>query len=213
MDLRGFASGTSSNNRSEEGGRAYQAFIRNGISKPVIGAANATAVAGGFELLMACDLIVASDQARFGLPEVKRALFPAGGGVFLSRRVPLAVAFELTLTGDYFDADRALSLGLVNRVTHRTRFLAPPSSSPVKIRGKRTTRGEGDQVAGTGRLAAPPGGSVGHAGAATWERLRQRGRQGGCHRLHREDATRCGEAADRSPATRGHPLRRGKPPA
>ena len=80
----------------------------------LIGAANATAVAGGFELLMACDLIVASDEARFGLPEVKRALFPAGGGVFMSRRIPLAVALELTLTGDYIDAPRALDLGLVN---------------------------------------------------------------------------------------------------
>ena len=118
MDLRGFAQGGGTpSTRDTEGTKAYQAFIRSGISKPVIGAANATAVAGGFELLMACDMIVASDQARFGLPEVKRALFPAGGGIFLSRRVPLALALELCLTGDYFDANRALALGLVNRVT------------------------------------------------------------------------------------------------
>jgi enoyl-CoA hydratase/carnithine racemase len=117
MDLRGFAQGRNVEaERQETGRKAYQAFIRRGISKPVIGAANATAVAGGFELLMACDLIVASDEARFGLPEVKRALFPAGGGVFMSRRIPLAVALELTLTGDYIDAPRALDLGLVNRI-------------------------------------------------------------------------------------------------
>jgi enoyl-CoA hydratase len=118
MDLRGFAQGGGTpSTRDSEGTKAYQAFIRTGISKPVIGAANATAVAGGFELLLACDMIVASDQARFGLPEVKRALFPAGGGVFISKRIPLALALELCLTGDYFDAARAQALGLVNRVT------------------------------------------------------------------------------------------------
>jgi enoyl-CoA hydratase len=117
MDLRGFAEGgQGGGGRDEESAKAYQAFIRKGISKPVIGAANATAVAGGFELLMACDLIVASTEARFGLPEVKRALFPAGGGIFISRRIPLALALELTLTGDYIDASRALELGLVNRL-------------------------------------------------------------------------------------------------
>jgi enoyl-CoA hydratase/carnithine racemase len=73
-------------------------------------------VAGGFELLLGCDVVVASDQARFGLPEVKRALFAAGGGVFLSQRIPLAVALELTLTGDPIDARRAYELGLVNHV-------------------------------------------------------------------------------------------------
>src|SRR5699024_9909850 len=76
----------------------------------------ATAVAGGFELLMGCDLVVASSEARFGLPEVKRALFPAGGGVSLSTRIPLAVALEMTLTGDDIDARRAYDLGLVNQV-------------------------------------------------------------------------------------------------
>jgi len=119
MDLRGFAergAGGGTSVQDLDGSRAYQSFIRHGISKPVIGAANATAVAGGFELLMACDLIVASTEARFGLPEVKRALFPAGGGVFISRRIPLALALELTLTGDYIDASRARDLGLINHL-------------------------------------------------------------------------------------------------
>jgi enoyl-CoA hydratase len=115
MDLRNFAEG--SNERSDtDGAEAYSRFLREGIEKPVVGAANATAVAGGFELLLACDLVVASEHAVFGLPEVKRGLFPAGGGMQLGRRLPLAVALEIGLTGDTIDATRALALGLVNRV-------------------------------------------------------------------------------------------------
>jgi enoyl-CoA hydratase/carnithine racemase len=114
MDLRNFTVGGDA--ADPEGGEAYVRFLREGAVKPVIGAANATAVAGGFELLLACDLVVASDHAVFGLPEVKRGLFPAGGGVQLGRRLPLAVALELGLTGDTIDAQRALEFGLVNRV-------------------------------------------------------------------------------------------------
>jgi enoyl-CoA hydratase/carnithine racemase len=117
MDLRGFATGDDASDGDNGGGTAaYLRFMREGAGKPVIGAANATAVAGGFELLLACDMIVASSDAKFGLPEVKRALFPAGGGVFLGRRIPLAVALELTLTGETFDAQRAAALNLVNHV-------------------------------------------------------------------------------------------------
>lgn len=118
MDLRSFAEGTSGTRSDEDvrGGEAYQRFLHDGVSKPVIGAANATAVAGGFELLLGCDMAVVSEKAMFGLPEVKRALFPAGGGIFLSRRIPRAIALELVLTGDYIDAERALELGLVNKV-------------------------------------------------------------------------------------------------
>ena len=73
-------------------------------------------MAGGFELLMGCDVVVASSEAKFGLPEVKRALFAAGGGMFLANRIPLAIALEMTLTGDPIDAERAYALGLVNQV-------------------------------------------------------------------------------------------------
>jgi enoyl-CoA hydratase len=66
--------------------------------------------------LLACDLVVASATASFGLPEVKRGLFAAGGGVWLASRIPLAVALELNLTGELIDAERARALGLVNRV-------------------------------------------------------------------------------------------------
>jgi enoyl-CoA hydratase len=117
MDLRAFAEdGMTPSEEQKAGMEAFGAFIRGGFSTPVIGAANAAAVAGGFELLMACDLIVASDEARFGIPEAKRGLFAAGGGVFLPRRIPLAIALELGMTGDVIDAGRAAELGLVNRV-------------------------------------------------------------------------------------------------
>ena len=118
MDLRGFASGASAEQSEQQqaGAAAYNRFIREGTEKPVIAAGNGSAVAGGFELLLACDMAVVSSEARFGLPEVKRSLFPAGGGIFLSRRIAMAVALELTLTGDLIEAERALGLGLVNRV-------------------------------------------------------------------------------------------------
>ena len=117
MDLRAFAEGAMTPDDDQKVGmEGFATFIRGGYSTPVIGAANAAAVAGGFELLMACDLIVASEEARFGIPEAKRGLFAAGGGVFLPRRIPLAIALELGMTGDVIDAGRASALGLVNRV-------------------------------------------------------------------------------------------------
>lgn len=113
MDLRDFASGANPLD-ADLGG--FQRLVDGAVSVPVVGAANATAVAGGFELLMACDVIVASSAAQFGLPEVKRGLFAAGGGTFLGTRIPLGVALEMTLTGDPISAARAYDLGLVNAV-------------------------------------------------------------------------------------------------
>jgi enoyl-CoA hydratase/carnithine racemase len=122
MDLRAFAAG---NTPSPGAGAAgFARFASGELAVPVVGAANATAVAGGFELLLGCDVVVASDEAVFGLPEVKRGLFPAGGGVFISTRIPLAVALELTLTGDPVSAQRALALGLVNAVVPAGEVLA-----------------------------------------------------------------------------------------
>src|SRR5215212_3679744 len=152
MDLRGFAEGTGGarNADDERGLAAYQRFAREGTNKPVIGAANATAVAGGFELLLACDMVVASSAARFGLPEVKRSLFAAGGGVFLGRRIPAAVALELVLTGDQVDAPRAAALGLINRVVDPDRVLPEAialaervaANGPLGVRAaKRLVRG------------------------------------------------------------------------
>jgi enoyl-CoA hydratase len=94
----------------------YLAFLRGGFPKPVIAAVNGSALAGGFELMLGCDLAVVADHAVFGIPEARRGLVAAGGGVLLPLRIPLAVALELGLTGDPIDAGRALQLGLVNRV-------------------------------------------------------------------------------------------------
>jgi enoyl-CoA hydratase len=114
MDLRAFADGGFE--LAGAGAEAYFRLLRGRITVPVIGAANATAVAGGLEVLLGCDLIVAAEGAQFGIPEVKRGLIAAGGGVFIANRVPLGLALELALTGDLVDAGRALAVGLVNAV-------------------------------------------------------------------------------------------------
>ena len=85
--------------------------------KPVVAAVEGGALAGGFELVLACDLVVAGRSARMGVPEVKRSLVAAGGGaLLLATRVPRALALEMLLTGDPVDAERAAAMGLVNRV-------------------------------------------------------------------------------------------------
>jgi enoyl-CoA hydratase/carnithine racemase len=116
MDLRAFAAGEQAGLGDDEATRGFFRLVEGETTIPVVGAANGTAVAGGFELLLACDVIVASSEAEFGLPEVKRGLFPAGGGTFLGTRVALGIALEMTLTGDAISAERAYDLGLVNAI-------------------------------------------------------------------------------------------------
>lgn len=90
-------------------------FTERPPAKPLIAAVEGYALAGGTELALATDLIVASREAVFGLPEVKRGLVAGGGGLLrLPRRIPAAVAMELALTGDNLSAERAHALGLVN---------------------------------------------------------------------------------------------------
>jgi enoyl-CoA hydratase len=92
--------------------------------KPLIAAVNGPALAGGFEIVLSCDLVVAADTARFGIPEAKRGLMAAAGGLIrLPKRVSLAIALELAMTGDPIDAQRALDLGLVNRVVPADRVI------------------------------------------------------------------------------------------
>lgn len=124
MDLRAFAEGSNTPSEDQQKNSAtFGRFTRGDISIPIVGAANATAVAGGFEVLMGCDVVVASSGAKFGLPEVKRGLFAAGGGIGLGTRIPLAVALEMLLTGDTIDAHRAYELGLVNQVVDPQKVL------------------------------------------------------------------------------------------
>jgi enoyl-CoA hydratase/carnithine racemase len=110
MDLKAFAAGEDMT-AVGEGTR-----LLSECPKPVIAAVNGTAVAGGFEVMMKADLVVAADHARFGIPEVKRGLVAAGGGTRLPGRIPLQVALEMGLTGETITAQRALELGLINRV-------------------------------------------------------------------------------------------------
>lgn len=114
MDLKAFAEGGISPDDLPKPG--LDVLVERVYAKPVVAAVNGAALAGGFEIMLACDLVVAADHALFGLPEVKRGLVAAGGGTRLPRRVPLAVALEFGLTGEPVDAARAHRLGLVNRV-------------------------------------------------------------------------------------------------
>ena len=110
MDLKAFAAGED----IAKIGLGFAALRK--CKKPLIAAVNGHALAGGFEVVLMCDLIVSVDTARFGIPEVKRGLFAAGGGVRLPARIPMAVAMEMGLTGDPISADRAKELGLINEV-------------------------------------------------------------------------------------------------
>jgi hypothetical protein len=93
---------------------------RYDITKPIIASVNGYALGGGFELVLASDIVVATANSTFGLPEVKHGLVPAGGGVFrLGRQIPPKIAMELLLTGKSISAERALELGLVNKVVDR----------------------------------------------------------------------------------------------
>jgi enoyl-CoA hydratase len=115
-DLKVVASGRANDIARGKGG--FAGVVTRDFPKPIIAAVNGPALAGGFEIVLSCDIVVAADTARFGIPEVKRGLMAAAGGLIrLPKRVPLAVALELAMTGDPIDAQRALALGLVNHVT------------------------------------------------------------------------------------------------
>jgi enoyl-CoA hydratase len=114
MDLKAFVAGES----SHYGDRGFAGIVRRPPEKPLIAAVEGWALAGGFEVALACDLIVASREARFGIPEVKRGLVAAGGGLLrLPARIPYHLAMELALTGDPIGAERAAAAGLVSRLT------------------------------------------------------------------------------------------------
>ena len=114
-DLKLVAKGLGAEMATKKGN--FAGIVKRDFPKPLIAAVNGPALAGGFEIVLSCDLVVAADHATFGLPEAKRGLFAAAGGLLrLPKRIPLAVATEISITGDPIDAARALQLGLVNRV-------------------------------------------------------------------------------------------------
>jgi enoyl-CoA hydratase len=113
MDLRAFAKGE----RPYVGDRGFGGITRRSADKPVIAAIEGFAVAGGLEIALACDLIVVARGAKLGLPEAKRSIVPASGGLLrLPRMLPRNVAVELALTGNPITAERAYELGMVNRL-------------------------------------------------------------------------------------------------
>jgi enoyl-CoA hydratase len=113
MDLKAFVQGQS----PYAGDRGFAGIAQRSSRKPLIAAVEGFALAGGFEIALSCDLIVASREARFGIPEVKRSLVAAAGALLrLPKRIPYHLAMELALTGDPIDAERAREIGIVNRL-------------------------------------------------------------------------------------------------
>lgn len=121
-DLNSVADGTAHSLSVEPGG--FAGFVRYPRTKPMIAAVNGFALAGGCELALACDIVIASTDASFGLPEVTRGIVAAAGGVFrLPRVIPPARAAELMLTGDRMGAAEAHRLGLVTTLVEPAQLL------------------------------------------------------------------------------------------
>ncbi|MDE3133621.1 MAG: enoyl-CoA hydratase/isomerase family protein [Acidobacteriota bacterium] len=115
MDLKAVEAGLALEINDVPGG--FAGIVRRDFPKPIIAAVEGAAIGGGFEIVLACDMVVAAEQARFGLPEVAHGLIAASGGLIrLPRRIPPALAVEMLLTGEPIGSARALELGLVNRV-------------------------------------------------------------------------------------------------
>lgn len=150
MDLLGFLAG----DLPDVGDRGFAGITRRPPEKPVIAAVEGYALAGGCEITLACDLIVAAHDARFGLPETKRSLVAGAGGLLrLPRRIPPAIAMEYALTGEHFSAEDAHAWGLVNRLTDPGEALAGAlalarkitESGPLAVRAtKKIIRDAGD---------------------------------------------------------------------
>jgi len=143
-DLKEIAAGRGLALVTERGG--FGGIVLKERAKPLIAAVDGPAVAGGVEIVLACDLCVASDISAFGIPEVKRSLLAIGGGlVRLPRIVPRAVAMELALTGDTIGARRAHQLGMINKVCRTGETLAAAlelasritANAPLAVRASR----------------------------------------------------------------------------
>ena len=114
MDLKAFAK---DGQRPYVGRRGFAGICEQPPRKPLIAAIEGYALAGGLEIAMSCDMVIAGASAKFGLPETKRGIVPGSGGMLrLPARVPYVIAMELVLTGDMFSAEQAAEWGLINRV-------------------------------------------------------------------------------------------------
>ena len=183
MDLKAFVAGES----PYVEGRGFAGIAQRASDKPVIAAIEGFAVAGGLEVALACDLIVAAKGAKLGIPEAKRSLVAAGGALLrLPRRIPYHVAMELALTGDPIPAERGAELGLVNRVAE------PGGALDAALELADDDRQE--RPAGADRLQAHPGRGarlergreVAEAGRDLRAGVRLGGRARGRHGVRRE---------------------------
>ncbi len=130
MDLKAFVNGE----RIELPGRGLGGMIETPPLKPIIAAVEGYALAGGFEIALACDLLVASENAVFGLPEVKRGLIAGSGGLIrLPQKIPRQIAMQYALTGDLMTASDARQWGLVNELTSAGQALAAAKVWAQKI--------------------------------------------------------------------------------
>ena len=130
MDLKGFLKGEA----PWAAGRGFGGIVEKPPVKPIIAAVEGYALAGGCEIALSCDMIVASREAKFGLPEPKRGLVAAAGGLMrLPRRIPYHIAMENALTGDFYGAERMAELGFVNRLTEPGGALAAAKELALKI--------------------------------------------------------------------------------
>ncbi|GAA1807699.1 crotonase/enoyl-CoA hydratase family protein [Actinomadura chokoriensis] len=130
MDLKGFLTG---DNPVVEG-RGFAGLTERPPAKPMIAAIEGYALAGGCEVALSCDMIVAARDAQFGLPEPKRGLVAAGGGLLrLPQRIPYHIAMEIALTGDKYPAERMAELGFVNRLAESGGALAAAKELALKV--------------------------------------------------------------------------------
>jgi enoyl-CoA hydratase len=130
MDLKAFVRGETP---VVEGG-GFGGICERRVKKPLIAAVEGYALAGGFETAISCDLIVAAEDAKFGIPEVKRGLAAGAGGlVKLPKQIPSRLAMELALTGDFISAQRAYEIGLINQVVASGGALEAAKALAVKI--------------------------------------------------------------------------------
>ena len=174
--------------RHQRAGGGFGGLVYRDFSKPVIAAVNGPAVAGGFEIVLSCDLVVAADTPRSDIPEVQRGLLAAAGGLIrLPARVPLATALEFAITGDPIDAPaRARASASSTASSRRIRSSTKPSAlaeriganSPVAVRLSRQP-GAGRRSTSARRRLAPHRTSC--ARSVRVRRLRR-----GRHRLRRE---------------------------
>lgn len=130
MDLKAFVSGET----PQIPGRGFAGLTESSPKKPLIGAVEGYALAGGLELAISCDILIAADNAMFGIPEAKRGLAAAAGGLLkLPRQIPPRVAMELALTGDFITAQRAYDLGMINQVVPAGTALDAAKAMAAKI--------------------------------------------------------------------------------